>query len=103
MRFLYFAELQRGGPDEVVVSFRDLPECLTSGADEDEALFEAQDALEEAVAGRINRGDTIPVPSERRPGEYSVAVPTNHGGQGGLCDRLSAERPDALRLGPTPR
>ena len=77
MRFLYFAELQRGGPDEVVVSFRDLPECLTSGADEDEALFEAQDALEEAVAGRINRGDTIPVPSERRPGEYSVAVPTN--------------------------
>ena len=77
MRFLYFAELQRGGPDEVVVSFRDLPECLTSGADEDEALFEAQDALEEAVAGRINRGDEIPVPSERRPGEYSVAVPTN--------------------------
>ena len=77
MRFVYFAQLQHAGPGEIVVSFRDLPECLTGGEDEEEALFEAQDALEEAVAGRINRGDEIPVPSARRPGEYSVAVPTN--------------------------
>ena len=77
MRFLYFAQLQRGGPGEVVVSFRDLPECLTSGADEDEALFEAQDALEEAIAGRIDDGEAIPAPSAARPGEYPVTVPTN--------------------------
>lgn len=38
MRFVYPARLRRTGPDEVVVSFRDLPECLTSGADEAEAL-----------------------------------------------------------------
>ena len=30
MRFVYPARLRRTGPDEVVVSFRDLPECLTS-------------------------------------------------------------------------
>ena len=45
MRFVYPARLRRTGPDEVVVSFRDLPECLTSGADEAEAITEAADAL----------------------------------------------------------
>ena len=60
MKFAYPAQLRRTGPDEVVVSFRDLPECLTSGTDEAKALFEAQDALEEAVAGRIDDGEPIP-------------------------------------------
>ena len=41
MRFTYPARLQRFSADEIVVSFRDLPECLTSGADETEALAEA--------------------------------------------------------------
>ena len=77
MRFLYFAHLWRAGPDEVVVSFRDLPECLTGGEDEEEALFEAQDALEEAIAGRIDDAESIPVPSPALPGEYPVTVPTN--------------------------
>ena len=75
MRFTYPARLQRTGADEIVVSFRDLPECLTSGTDEKEALAEAADALEEAIAGRMNRTDFIPVPSPRRADEYSVAVP----------------------------
>ena len=77
MRFLYPAELWHAGPDEVVVSFRDLQGCHTSGSDEAEALDEAQDALEEAIAGRINRGDPIPTPSPPLPGEYLVAVPTD--------------------------
>ena len=46
MQFVYAAQLQRTG------SFRDLPECLTSGVDEADALAQAQDALEEAIAGR---------------------------------------------------
>ena len=66
MRFAYAARLQRTGVDEIVVSFRDLPECLTSGTDEAEALFEAADALEEAIAGRMNRTDVILAPSPRR-------------------------------------
>ena len=75
MRFTYPARLHRTGTDEIVVSFRDLPECLTSGVDEAEALFEAADALEEAIAGRMNRADVIPAPSPRRAGEHLVAVP----------------------------
>ena len=75
MRFTYPARLRPDSTGELIVSFRDLPECLTSGADEAEALTEAADALEEAIAGRINRGDSIPVPSARRAGERLVAVP----------------------------
>lgn len=78
MRFVYSARLRRTGPDEVVVSFRDLPECLTSGADEAEALAEAADALDAAIAGRIvhppAEGDPIRVPSARLAEEHDVAV-----------------------------
>ena len=75
MRFVYPARLHRTGPDEIVVSFRDLPECLTSGGNHAQALAEATDALEEAIAGRIMDGNPIPPPSARRTGEHRVAVP----------------------------
>ena len=76
MRFVYAAALVQES-DEVVVSFRDLPGCLTSGADESDALEEAQDALEEAIAGRIDDDEPIPVPSDPQPGEYLVVVPAD--------------------------
>jgi len=54
-------------PDEVdggfVVTFVDIPEAITQGETIVEALTEAADALEEAIAGRIRRGDPIPQPS----------------------------------------
>lgn len=75
MRFTYPARLRSDPTGELVVSFRDLPECLTSGATEAEALAEAADALEEAIAGRIDDAEYIPVPSARRSGEHLVAVP----------------------------
>ena len=75
MRFIYPARLHRTASNEIVVSFRDLPECLTSGRNDVEALAEAADALEETIAGRIVDGDPIPRPSARRAGEHRVAVP----------------------------
>lgn len=59
----------------LVVSFPDLPEAITQADAEAEALAEAADALEEAVAGRIRRGDDIPAPSVARPGQRVVPVP----------------------------
>lgn len=54
-------------PDETdrgfVVTFEDIPEAITQGETVPEALTEAADALEEAIAGRIRRGDPIPEPS----------------------------------------
>ena len=75
MQFVYPARFDRTTPDEIVVSFRDLPECLTSGIDESDAFAEASDALEEAIAGRIADGDPIPTPSAARAGENQVPVP----------------------------
>ncbi len=63
-------------PDEegrLVVHFPDLPEALTDGADETEALSEAADCLSEALAGRINRGEDIPPPSRLRRGQHWVS------------------------------
>ena len=88
MRFIYPARLQRFGADEIVVSFRDLPECLTSGADEAEALTEAADALEEAIAGRIGDRDSIPRPSPRRAGERWVSVPPDTAAKAALSVAL---------------
>ena len=75
MQFAYPARLSRAAPDEIVVSIRDLPECLTSGRNVQEALSAAADALEEALAGRIDDGDPIPQPSAAEPGERNVSVP----------------------------
>lgn len=77
MRFAYPAELWHSGTDEVVVSFRDIEWCHTSGANEAEALEEAQDALAEAIAALIADNEPIPVPSEPLPGEHLVAVPAD--------------------------
>ena len=75
MRFTYPARLRPDSTGEFIVSFRDLPECLTSGASVPDALAEAADALAEAIAGRIDDAEAIPEPSARRSGEHHVAVP----------------------------
>ena len=75
MQFRYPARLDRDLSGETIVSFRDLPECLTSGTDKESALVEARDALEETIAGRIDDGEPIPVPSPCRSGELLVCVP----------------------------
>ena len=85
MHFVYPALLQPDRTGEVIVSFRDLPECLTSGSGEAEALIEAVDALEEAIAGRIKRGDDIPAPSTQRLGERRVAVPSDMAAKAALA------------------
>lgn len=58
-----------------VATFPDLPEAITQGDDAADALTQAVDALDEAVAGRIRRGDAIPVPSVPAPGQPVVPVP----------------------------
>ena len=73
----YPAQLEYYAEYEIVVSFRDVPNCHTSGQDIEEALREAADALDEAITGRINRGDPIPKPSSTAPGEYMVALPSD--------------------------
>jgi antitoxin HicB len=72
-RYGFPARLEPDEKGRLVVHFPDLPEALTDGADEAEALAEAADCLSEALAGRINRGEDIPPPSRLRRGQHWVA------------------------------
>jgi len=58
-----------------VVTCRDLPEAITQGDTTEEALAEAADCLEEAIAARIDDGRDIPSPSAAKRSERSVSVP----------------------------
>jgi antitoxin HicB len=93
-------------PDEedggLVVTFEDLPEAITQGETTAEALAQAADALEEAIAGRIRRGDPIPEPS---PGTdlWRVPVPAQTAAKAALYLALHETRTSkselAARLG----
>jgi antitoxin HicB len=58
-----------------VVSCRDLPEVITQGESVEDALAEAADALDEAIAARIDDGREIPMPTAKKRGEHAVSVP----------------------------
>ena len=57
------------------VTFRDLPEAITQGENIEDALNEAADCLEEAIANRVIRRLGIPTPSEANENEYLVTTP----------------------------
>lgn len=60
-------------PDDgtVLVTSGDFPELTTYGEDEDEAMARAKDALEEAIAARMDDGADLPPPS---PGRHLIAL-----------------------------
>ena len=57
------------------VTFPDLPEAITQGEDRLDALNQAADCLEEAIAGRVRRGDEIPTASKTKASQTVVFVP----------------------------
>ena len=56
------------------VRFPDLPDAITGGEDRSDALVQATDCLEEAIAVRIADGLEIPKPSPPRRKEVLVAL-----------------------------
>ncbi len=72
-RFVYPARLSRDEDGRVLVEFPDFPFAATDGADVEEALAEASDCLEEALAVCIDEGEPIPAPSRPRKGQARVA------------------------------
>ena len=74
--FVYPASFQRGAkPGVLVIAFRDVPEAITQGNGERDALWQAADCLEEAIAGRIADGLEIPKASRAARGERLIPVP----------------------------
>jgi antitoxin HicB len=58
--------------DTVMVTFVDVPEALTFGADEDEALLQAVDALETALSFYVEARKPLPVASKAKRGQATV-------------------------------
>ncbi len=55
-----------------VVTFPDVPEAITQGEDEDEALLYAVDALETALSFYVDGRMALPAPSAPKPGQLTV-------------------------------
>ena len=89
-------------PDTVVATFPDIPEALTEGATEDEALAEARDCLLAAVGGYVRDGRAIPTPSAG-VGTAEIPLPALAAAKVALYEAARARRLDtsalALRLG----
>jgi len=68
----YLSPEKRGG---FTVQFPDLPEAITSGKNHADALLQAADCLEEAIAGRIADGLDVPAPTVKRSNHVQVALP----------------------------
>lgn len=98
-RYTYPVRLEPDEIGRVVVHFPDLPEALTDGADETEALTEASDCLSEALAGRIHRQESIPPPSPSRPGMYAVEPEPTIALKAALYDALTEHGMSAAELG----
>jgi antitoxin HicB len=61
-------------PDDgtVLVTFPDVPEAITFGADEGEALLQAVGALESALSVYVAERAPLPVPSKAKRGQHTV-------------------------------
>lgn len=75
MRYAYPCVLTPEDDGGFSVAFPDVPEALTCGDDEDEALSMAEDALAVALGAYVRAREAIPTPGPARPGQVMVAVP----------------------------
>lgn len=82
-------DLHEGG---FVVTFVDLPEAITQGETREEALQEAADCLEEAMANRIVSGLPISPPSRLKRGQYAVPVAAQTAAKAALYIALQEAR-----------
>lgn len=74
-RFEYAVKLATDKEGGFVVTCRDLPQLVTQGEDEADALREAADAMDEVFAAYMLRGLTFPAPTKAKRGERLVAPP----------------------------
>ncbi|MBI3375847.1 MAG: type II toxin-antitoxin system HicB family antitoxin [Betaproteobacteria bacterium] len=76
LRFNYPVKLTPDREDGgYVVSCRDIPEAITQGNTIEQALADAEGALQAAIEGRIEDRMEVPAPSVPKRGERLVATP----------------------------
>jgi len=70
--FDYPVVLTRDSNDTMLVTFPDVPEAVTFGETEDEALLQAVDALETALSFYVDARKPLPVASKPKKGQKTV-------------------------------
>ncbi len=84
------AELVRQDDGSVLVSFPDVPEALTEGETEAEALTLAQDCLIAALGGYVDHRRAVPWPSATQ-GRVAIALPVLVAAKIALYDAMRAK------------
>lgn len=77
--------------DTVLVSFADVPEALTFGADEDEALLQAVDALETALSFYVEARKPLPAASKPKRGQRTVRPSALEGAKLGVYQAMTEQ------------
>ena len=77
--------------DTVLVTFADVPEALTFGADEDEALLQAVDALETALSLYVDARKPLPAPSKAKRGQHTVRPAALEGAKLGVYQAMTEQ------------
>jgi len=70
----YPAKLTKDGSN-ILVTFRDVPEAITFGANEKEALENAVDALVTGLSLYVDAGKALPKPSRVKRGQKIISLP----------------------------
>lgn len=74
--FVYPAKIEQDADGFFLVTFRDFPFAATDARTMAEAMDEATDCLEEAVASCIEDGETVPMPSKLLKEEILIMLPS---------------------------
>ena len=74
-RFEYAVKLTVAEEGGFVVTCRDLPQLITQGEDQADALAEAADAMDEVFAAYMQEGLPFPAPTKTKRGEHVVSPP----------------------------
>jgi antitoxin HicB len=77
--------------ETVLVAFADVPEALTFGGDEDEALLQAADALETALSFYVDARKPLPVASQPAPGQRTVRPSALEGAKLGVYQAMTEQ------------
>ena len=73
--FSYPVKMERDSNNTFLVTFPDIPEAVSMGHDEDEALLNALDALESAIEIYFDEKREVPPPSKPKKGQPVVKLP----------------------------
>ncbi len=77
--------------DTILVTFADVPEAITFGADEAEALRHAVDALESGLSFYVDARKPLPLPSKPKRGQKTVRPGALEGAKLGLYQAMTEQ------------